>query len=276
MKHLGILLVCFVIIVFSCTEEDNIVQIDTYPLPAEINPAIAARLTERHETDSYIFYYAPGDTVEFDRCEAYVRWGMDYLGVSLPKKIEYFKFRSFQEMGEALPSPAGGWAFPDYVAYATMWRWHNHECMHVLTYWWANESYSPAFFMEGMAVAHEYDPYNDDWISRWNRGDVREPWLDITKRLNSEGKLYPLAGILASQSFWYNVGNEVERIAYPQAGMFIKYLIEKYGIDKTREIYTALDYDDSLETIKAHFNTIFGVDIRKAEQDWLIWLSDNN
>jgi hypothetical protein len=175
-----------------------------------------------------------------------------------------------------LPSPAGGWAFPENVAYATMWKWHNHECMHVLAYWWANESYSPAFFMEGMAVAHEFDPYNDDWISRWNRADIREPWLDITKQLNSEGKLYSLSDILESQSFWNNMEKEEVRIAYPQAGMFITYLIEKYGLEKTRDIYMALGYDDSLETILAQFNTTFNITIQQAEQEWLIWLNNKN
>ncbi len=147
MNHNKTLLICLVVIVFSCTKEDKLDQIETYPIPSEIDPEVAARLTERYETNSYIFHFAPGDSVEFDRCEEYAIWGMDYLGVSLHKKIKYFKFRNFEEMGEALPSPAGGWAFPENVAYATMWKWHNHECMHVLAYWWANESSPPSFFM---------------------------------------------------------------------------------------------------------------------------------
>ncbi len=123
-----------------------------------------------------------------------------------------------------------------------------------------------------MAVAHEFDPYNGDWISRWNRADIRESWLDIIIQLNSEGKLYSITDILESQSFWNNVEKEESRIAYPQAGMFIAFLIDKYGLEKTREIYMALEYDDTLETILAQFKTIFNRSIEQTEQEWLVWL----
>jgi len=241
-----------------------------YPLPDLIDPEVAGRLTESHETASYIFYYAADDSVEFDRCEAFAQWGMEYLGIMLPKKIEFFKFRSYEEMGEALPSPAGGWAFPEDVALATMWKWHNHECMHILAHWWSNGSYPPSIFMEGMAVAHEFDPYNNDWISRWNRADIREPWLDIVKQLNAEGKLYSLEDILESQLFWNKVEEEVEeRIAYPQAGMFTAYLIETYGLEKFKEVYSSLDYDDTFQVIRDQFISTYGISLETLEQDWL-------
>jgi len=252
----------------SRTEEES-GPIFKYPLPDLIDPEVAARLTESHETESYIFYFAAGDSVEFDRCEAYAQWGMEYLGVTLPKKIEYYKFRSYEEMGEALPSPAGGWAFSENVAFATMWTWHNHECMHILAYWWTNGNYPPSFFMEGMAVAHEYDPYNDDWISRWNRAEIGEPWLDIVKQLNAEGKLYSIEDILESQSFWDNIEQEEERIAYTQAGMFTVYLIETYGLEKFKEVYSSLDYDDTLQVILDQFISTYGISLETLEQDWL-------
>jgi len=266
----AILISLTAILITSCSrEEPGPGPIFKYPLPDLIDPEVAGRLTESHETDSYIFYYAAGDNVEFDRCEAYARWGMEYLGLTLPKKIEFFKFRSYEEMGEALPSPAGGWAFSEYVAYATMWTWHNHECMHILAYWWANENYPPSFFMEGMAVAHEFDPYHDAWISRWNRADIREPWLDIVKQLHSDGKLYSLEDILESQSFWNNVEQEEERIAYPQAGMFTAYLIESYGLEKFKEVYSSLSYVDSLQVIRDRFISTYGIPLDTLEQDWL-------
>ena len=254
----------------SCSKvEEEPRPIFKYPLPDLIDPEVAARLTESYETESYIFYYAAGDSVEFDRCEAYAQWGMEYLGVTLPKKIEFYKFRSYEEMGEALPSPAGGWAFSENVAFATMFTWHNHECMHILAYWWTDGGYPPSFFMEGMAVAHEYDPYNDDWVSRWNRAEIGEPWLDIVKQLNAEGKLYSLDDILESQSFWDNIEQEEERIAYTQAGMFTAYLIETYGLEKFKDVYSSLNYDDTLQVILDQFISTYGISLETIEQDWL-------
>lgn len=270
----AILISLSLILLWSCSKEEPAPDepFFKYPLPDQIDPEVAARLTERFETSSYIFYYAAGDSVEFDRCEAFAQWGMEYLGVVLPKKIEFFKFRSYEEMGEALPSPAGGWAFSKDVAFATMWTWHNHECMHILAHWWVNGNYPPSFFMEGMAVAHEFDPYNDDWISRWNRSAIFEPWLDIVKQLKSDGKLYALEDIVESESFWNNIEEEEERVAYPQAGMFTAYLIETYGLGKFKEVYSSLNYDDSLPLIEDQFISTYGISLDSLEQDWLKFL----
>jgi hypothetical protein len=256
------------ILVITCSKEEPYAFFK-YPLPDQIDPEVAARLTQRFETENYIFYYADGDTIEFDRCESYAKWGLDYLGVILPKKIEFFKFRSFEEMEEALSRVSGGRAFPDEVAYATCWEWHNHECMHILAHFWASQNYPPSFFIEGMAVAHEFDPYNDGWISRWNRAWIDEPFIDIVKKLKTEGKLSPLSGIMESQAFLSFRKNEGDLVAYPQAGVFIAYLIKTYGLEKFREVYSTLNYEDTLPVIQNQFATTYKVSLEKLEQDWL-------
>jgi hypothetical protein len=120
-----------------------------------------------------------------------------------------------------------------------------------------------------MAVAHEFDPYNNDWVSRWNRAEIREPWIDMVRRLYSEGKLYPIRDIVESESFWEHVAGEEERIAYPEAGMFTAYLIEEYGLTKMKRIYGTLQYSDSLEAIQDQFMTTYGHPIDQLEADWL-------
>ena len=73
LKH-SILLSLNVILAISCSKEKEAEAFFKYPLPEQIDPEVAARLTQRFETENYIFYYADGDTVQFDRCEAYVAW----------------------------------------------------------------------------------------------------------------------------------------------------------------------------------------------------------
>ena len=49
-----------------------------------------------------------------------------------------------------------------------------------------------------MTVAHEFDPYNDVWISQWNRAEpYGEPHLEIARRLKAAGLLYPGAVAVA-------------------------------------------------------------------------------
>ena len=269
---LALLVILTGYLIISCTREEEPGPFFLYPLPEQIDPEVAARLTKRKETDNYIFYYAAGDTVQFDRCEAYVKWGLDYLEVTLPKKIEYFKFRSFEEMKEALGSVAGGWAFPEDMAYATLWKWHNHEAMHLLSLLWSGYNYPTAFFVEGIAVAHEYDPYNNSWISQWNREEVDEPYTDIVSQLHAEEKLYPLADIMESDAFHDYHSNEGERVAYPQAGVFTAYLIDTYGLDKFKEVFTTLDWEDSIDVIENHLELIYGKSLDELEQEWYLAL----
>ena len=40
----------------------------------------------------FVFRSAPGDQVQAERSEAYHEWAVGYLGVTPPKKIDFYKF----------------------------------------------------------------------------------------------------------------------------------------------------------------------------------------
>lgn len=267
----------FLVLLISCSADNEPENIVTYPLPSQLDASVTARLTERHETENIIFYFQPGDIIEFDRCEAYAQWAINYLDISLPKKIEYFKFKSRNEMEEATGINIGGYAFVQSTALATYWKWHNHEIFHVISYLWSNEHAQPLFFMEGIAVAHELDPYNNDWEPRYTRyhdDPNQESYLTSVKRFKQQGKLYPILDMLESDAWQETHSTQTEDnwIDYPQAGIFIYYLIDQYGSDKVTKLYDALDIWDDLETIKTKFEIAIGVSVEQAEQEWLLWL----
>jgi hypothetical protein len=75
---------------------------------------------------------------------------------------------------------------------------------------------------EGVAVAS----------GRWNGVDV-----DLyTKCLSTAGKLMPLRMIVPDLR---NPSEETTRVAYPEAGSFVRFLIERYGREKVARIYSA-------------------------------------
>jgi hypothetical protein len=246
---------------------------DEQPGLTELQRA-ASILTGRIESEYFVFHFQPGDggRAEVDRSEAYHRWAVQYLGVTPPKKIDFYMFPSSDVMARRFGTRFGGSAFPEEFALATAYSWHNHECFHLYTCLLGNP---PRLFGEGMPVAHEFDPYNDVWVSRWNRAEPwGEPHVQIARQLKEQGLLYPLDSILESGDFNAIAGSETVKIAYEEAGAWVSYLVETYGIECMKRIVADLRYDAAKEAIQSKFLAVYGVSIADAEIAWLAWLDD--
>lgn len=237
-------------------------------LPAALDPVLTARLTERWETPHFIFHSEPFDSVEAARMEAFHTWAVFYLGITIPKKIDYYKFRVREDLAQALGVSVGGVAFPDDIALATWHSWHNHEAFHIYNWIFMGMKRTIRLFDEGMVVAHEFDPLNHDWVARQTRREPHYTHLERVLEYRANGDLYPIEAILESADF----NNGIWTFTYPQAGMFVTFLIEKYGLEKMREVMVAVGYGDSLDTIRFHFQQAFGVSVQDAEAAWLAWL----
>jgi hypothetical protein len=245
-------------------------------IPDGLDSGMVARLTERLESENFIFHYQPGDTVWVDRQEALHRWAVDYLGISLAKKIDYYKFDGFRDMTAAHGMRAAGRAFPRQYALATAYHWQSHEAMHIYTYWLCQNS-TIRLYDEGMAVAHEIDPLNDNWVAHWNRADVDEhiyPYVyaEKVREHRAAGRLYPIEWILESRSFDAArekvMGTGYGRVLYDQAGIFVSYLIDTYGIDKMKQAICSVTQGDTRDTILRRFEEVFGVSVQDAERRW--------
>lgn len=242
--------------------------------PAELSDLqrATAGLSETIESENFVFHFEPGDgaRVQVERSEAYHRWAVGYLGLTPPKKIDYYMFSSPTALRAGFGYSFGGRAYQEEFAVATAYSWHNHECFHLYT---SMIGMSPRLFSEGMPVAHEFDPYNNVWVSRWNRAEpYGEPHVEIARGLKAQGLLYPLNDILESVDFNRKTGGEVVRIAYEQAGAWVTYLIDTYGIERMKRIITAIPYEATRATIKEQFQRVYGIAIEQAEVEWLAWL----
>jgi len=246
-------------------------QTPVSPSPSTV-PRPLLMLTERLETEHFLFYYSPGDRIEAERSEAYHRWATAYLGVWVPVKIEYYKYRQLEDMyctdsaassAKCLPVGAIGMASGGSRIY-TSETWHPHECFHIYT---ARLGSPPTCFNEGMATAHIVDPFNDDFVPRSHSSPGSEPLLTAAARFYSQGRLVPIESLLAG---WSQVPSG---LSYPEAGSFVRFLVDTYGLERMKEVFRTIRYNDPLDVVLAKFEGIYGMSLRAAEAEWHAFLA---
>ncbi len=142
--------------------------------------------------------------------------------------------------------------------------WHPHECFHIYT---RQLGVPRTFFNEGMATAHIVDPYDNDFVPRSNSAPGSEPLATAAARLYASGALVPLDTLLAS---WGQVSSG---ISYPEAGSFVRYLVDTYGLERMKEVFRTIPYTDSLDVLRAKFEGIYGKSLRAAEVEWRAFLA---
>lgn len=117
-----------------------------------------------------------------------------------------------------------------------------HEDVHVIAWHQIGEANS-ALLGEGLAV----------WVDGWWNGAPLEDWA--TEYLDS-GEIPSLDVLI--DNFW----SESTLVTYPLAGHFVGWLVQEWGLDATKRIYTAADLRGALvdET---------GMDLVTLEAAWL-------
>jgi hypothetical protein len=220
----------------------------------------SAVLPESLESPSFSYRFSTGDSVQSERQEAHHQWAIAQLGVTLPQKIAYNKYLSRAQMGEATgKSSTNGFAEPERFTIHTLWAWDNHEPVHVYTALIGRPS---DFFNEGIAVAFQTDPAAGNYASMFNGQQVHAACAEY-RRL---GLLLPLDQIIESSGF-RAVTDSV--LSYREAGSFVRYLIDRDGLDRMKAFFRASSVSDSRATIRDRFRTAFDRSLDEAERDWL-------
>jgi hypothetical protein len=175
--------------------------------------------------------------------------------VTRTTKITYYKYRSEADLQQVFGLPRKGYADPidQGGTVHSVYSCHPHEVIHVLTY---SLGRPPALFEEGIAVAY-------DWRFAVEEGEVHA----LARRKFSQQKLFPLRSILTTRGF--QTYNSIT--AYIEAGSFVKYLIDTYGPDKMRSLFTLPRFSD-LQEIDVAFQGIYGQSISEMESEWWTFL----
>jgi hypothetical protein len=224
----------------------------------------AFELSERLETDNFVFHYSPGDHVEVERAEAFHRWAMAFFGLQMPRKVDYYKMRDREQMWRVLGTPYTGYAIVDWFEVWTYVPFLNHELIHI--YSGEFGGWPTTAFSEGLAQAYMVDPYRNDYVPRETSG---EPLMDVARRFQTEGRLFPMIDIVDAAG--WNSHNPV--VTYVQAGAFVRYLIDQYGMARFRQLWGTIAYNETRTNVATKFQTVYGVSLATAEAAWLAWLA---
>jgi hypothetical protein len=64
-----------------------------------------------------------------------------------------------------------------------------------------------------------------------------------------------------------------DNTSYPEAGSFVEFLIEQYGMARVKSFFASSTRDDPRSTIATKFQQAFGVSITDADAAWRAFLS---
>ena len=85
------------------------------PSSDELDRALPGETTTEH----YLFRYSQGDRVEPERQERYHEWVVARLGLSLDRRISYYKYRDRSHLSSVTGTVTNGWADPPAFAIHT-------------------------------------------------------------------------------------------------------------------------------------------------------------
>ncbi len=218
------------------------------------------------ETLSFRYHYGTGDSVEANWQEGYHAWAIAKLGVQVPQKIDYFKYRSREDMGDHTGRyNTNGFADPAKSEIHTLWPTDNHEVVHIYT---ALVGRPSDFFNEGIAVAFQTNPPAGNFDSVFNGQSVHEA---CRQYLRFGTLALPLDRVVTTNDF-RAIADDV--LSYREAGSFMRFAIDRYGIGRVLDFFRLSSRDDNLSTIKQRFATAIGASFETVESAWTAMLQE--
>ena len=212
------------------------------------------------KSEHYTFHYRPGSLAEEQIAFIVEIQEMSYtritstLHVTFDQRIDYYLYPSQWDklftMGERSRGNANLLFTEIHAVYREGVKTIGcHEDTHIISYWTLGNP--PPFLQEGLAVS-----MMESWYGR--------PVHEWAQEFLQKKRLIPLKSLLISHNFWkYNT-----KVTYPQSGSFTKYIIDIYGIEKFKTVYSqAVD-----ETIENVFRNVYGKSIDELEQEWILYL----
>lgn len=203
-------------------------------------------------TEHLRLHFEPGTLAE-TRIEDLKRWQEKAYARNLQLlKIGDYAFQtdifivaSRERMKQLIDEETNGVAYPDtkvvcFIFGKKIDASGSHELMHVM-------------------VRNAWNAKSKDWINEGFATYADDIWYGyklhaLNKYLLQEKKLIPLKKLIKDFSDYSDM------ISYPQAGSFVKYLYEQYGVDKVKELWK----NGTVKDLKR----VLGKDAATLEKEW--------
>lgn len=223
--------------------------------------SLETTLINKIHTDKWIIHY--DDLLENEA--KYITLSQQYyfekitaeLNVTATQKINVYLFNSREQkkrlFGAGNADVAKPWQFSVYISKDSWKNTLRHELVHAFSAEFGNgifklaDSFNPAL-IEGIAEA--IDRTSDDISVD-----------DLSALAFNNGIKVNIKNLFTGLSFFKSNSS----LSYTYAGSFIRYLIDKYGIEKVKLFYSSGNFDKS-----------FSVNFSEAEKDYLNMLKNAN
>jgi len=226
--------------------------------PDDIEPVLSAQ----EQTANITFRYSPGDRVDAAWQQRFHDAITSAFGIQLPARLKYYKYLTRAQMADLTGHDSTGFAEPDVFTVHSIYPSDGHEALHVYS---ARVGRPSNFFNEGLAVALNVDPADPSDVPRWNGTHVYEH-TQLLIRMNQR---LLLAAIVTTDGF----RGAMEWVGYGEAGSFVLYLVEQYGLGCMLQFFGASTRDDSRSRIEANIQATWGLSLAQAESDWLAFVN---
>ncbi len=218
-----------------------------------------------HESEHYVFHVQKSSLAEQDiefiknRQESAYKKIVDTLQLMpTSKKIQYY-FYPTQELKAELMGD--GWygqtIYNEYTIHAVYNSEDKvvgeHEDTHLLSLEWGLPI---SLFQEGLAEA---------MVGRSMFGNSHN---EIVKKGIERGLSVSLVPLMSQQG-WLDTADEEAEFFYSIAGSFASYLLNKFDIDKYKEIYQSMGRKNSNIENNRIFESIVGKKIEDIESEWI-------
>jgi hypothetical protein len=229
--------------------------------PSAAHPAVTLFGSTAH----YVFYAAPGDSVDTAWQEQYHEWVTAALGVGPLPRLEYYKYRDTAHLMALTGHQSGtGFAETGSPRFHTIWPIDNHESVHAIVM--LGIGHPPPLFNEGVAVAHQTFPDRGRFTPTWNGTDLHE----LARGYVLAGGLPALSSLLRGADFFDHDSN----VTYPCAGSFVRYVIDTHGLAPFKAYVSSARFEDAGGTTEARFQTAFGRPLSDVWNEWRAWLTE--
>lgn len=226
-----------------------------------VNPIdIFSRGWQTRETEAFICHYEKGKEphqFQVQRLHDFCKKISTELNVQLDRKIEYYKCDSWEEVGLLFGyAPATGMAKIENCTVVSV-NWNSfHEIAHVVVGQLSRE-WPSSFIMEGAACY-----FGGTSLAT---AEVQLLW---SQSLVLHEDDIPIGNIIEDRAngFW---AAEDMNDPYAEASSFVGFLIEKYGIERFKELY---GYRDRTGDLPAEIERIYGRGVADLEHEWREWL----
>jgi hypothetical protein len=104
-----------------------------------------------------------------------------------------------------------------------------------------------------------------DFVAKWNGTPVHPR----ARQLRQARRLVPIADLLETSGFRRFDAD----VTYPQAGSFVRYLLDTYGLDFWKHHCGKGGPDETASSLRAHFESVYGRSVDGVEADWLAMIA---